>query len=308
MSVDSSLEQWQLACPNCGSRGLAFSGDAAQCGDCRFVVTRIDGIWRFISEDRLEHFREFLEKYTKVRVAEGRGSYTPAILRSLPRCPTVHPLAGQWAIRAKSYARLAKLFRAQLQPGNRILDLGAGTGWLCHQLRLQNYEPCAIDLSVDAYDGLGAAQHFDPPWPRMQAEYDRIPIADETAHAVIFNASFHYCTDQQVVLEEAIRVLVPGGLIVIVDSPIYARPSSGEQMLEEQQEYFENLIGERSDSLNSTGFLTWDQFDMLGERLGLEWRFDEPWYGLRWAARPLLSRLRRQREPAAFAIAWARSR
>jgi ubiquinone/menaquinone biosynthesis C-methylase UbiE len=255
--------------------------------------------------DRLSHYSEFLDKYTRVRIAEGRGGYDRETLRALPRCPSSHRLARQWKIRARSYSRLMRLLRQQLATGGQILDLGAGTGWLSHRLHLAGFSPCAIDLSADSADGLGMACNFDADWPRLQAEFDRIPLADEQIDAAVYNASFHYCTDQQQTIAEALRVLRPGGLLVIVDSPVYTDPASGEAMLEEQQRYFERLIGERSNVLPSTGFLTWDQLTLLANRFGLEWHCERPWYGLRWAMRPLMAKLRGQREPARFVIAWA---
>lgn len=258
-----------------------------------------------MASDRLNFYDEFLENYTRVRIAEGRGQYDRATLHELPLCPDQHPLARQWKIRARSYSRLLRLLQQQLKPGDRILDVGAGTGWLSHRLYLAGFSPCAIDLSVDSADGLGVAGSFDADWPRLQAEFDRIPLADERTDAVVYNASFHYCVDQRQALAEALRVLRPGGLLAIIDSPIYTDPASGLAMLEEQQRYFERLIGERSDVLRSTGFLTRDQLTLLARMLDLDWHFERPWYGVRWAIRPLLAKLRRQRQPAKFAIAWA---
>ena len=296
---------WRTTCPSCSSPQLEFSDGNAQCRSCGYVVEEADGVWRFIAGDRLEHFRKFLETYTRVRIAEGRASYDVPTLRLLPQCPTSHSLAEQWRIRARSFAKLMKLLRRQLKLNDRILDLGAGTGWLSHRLNLAAYRPCAIDLSVDAADGLGASRHFESQWPCVQAEFDRLPLVDDQGECVIFNASFHYCTNQEQAILEALRVLVPGGLIIILDTPIYSNESSGRQMLDEQQLYFEQLIGERSDALPSSGFLTWTQLAELADDFGLDWHVERPWYGFRWAVRPLLAKLRGQREPATFAIVWA---
>lgn len=211
-------------------------------------------------------------------------------------------MADQWRIRARSYAALKELLGCRVSKSAKILDLGAGTGWLCNRLFKLGYRPCAVDLSVDEKDGLGAAQSFSSTWPCLQAEFDRLPLRENQVDAVIFNASFHYCVDRKQTLLAALRVLVPGGLLVILDSPIYADPASGEQMLSEQQNYFENLIGQRSDSLATTGYLTWKQLAEIGDDLDLDWTVIKPWYGFRWALRPWLARLRGTREPATFAI------
>ena len=303
--TDSWWDDWRVTCPSCAAEHAAISGDHASCVVCGQTISSVTGVWQLMTRDRMDYYRDFLASYTKVRIAEGRASYTAATLRALPFCPASHSLAGQWKIRAISFVSLMLLLKDRLQPYDKILDLGAGTGWLSHRLALEGFSPCAVDLSADAHDGLSAARHFDTRWPRLQAEYDRIPITDDHVSTVIFNASFHYCTSQELSIREALRVLVPGGLLIIVDSPIYKDRTSGEQMLEEQQKYFERLIGERSDALPSSGFLTWTRLAELADEFSLDWHVERPWYGFRWAVRPLLAKLRGQREPATFAIVWA---
>ncbi len=297
---------WHLFCPECRTSGLVFSDDSARCLNCAHIVERKNNIWHFISGEQLNQFRMFLETYTRVRIAEGRGSYDHAIIQSLPLCPRQHRLAGQWRIRARSFASLAKLLSSNLRRDDRILDLGAGIGWLSNRLSLAGYRPLAIDLSVDADDGLGMARSFATEWPCLRAKFDSIPLASGQVEAVIFNASFHYCVDQEQTIAEAIRVLAPGGLLIILDTPIYRDESSGHQMLNEQQQYFEKLIGTRSDSLPTTGFLSWRRLDELAVIAGLSWNYRRPWYGMRWAVRPFLAKLFGKREPATFAIIWAK--
>jgi ubiquinone/menaquinone biosynthesis C-methylase UbiE len=286
---------------------LDVSDDVVQCPACEFQTVETDGVLPLLTAEQLEKYARFLETYTAVRITEGRGSYDHATLRALPNCNRSLPQANQWRIRAHSYRVLRKLLRRKLDTGTGILDLGAGTGWLSNRLCEAGYRPCSIDLSINSQDGLGAAEHFAVDWPRLQAPFGCLPLADDSADAAIFNASFHYCADQAETLAEALRVIKPGGLVVILDSPIYADAASGKQMLIEQQEYFERLIGERSDSIETSGFLTWQGLEQLGERLQLDWNVVRPWYGLRWALRPSLAKLRRKREPATFAIISART-
>ena len=64
--------------------------------------------------------------------------------------------------------------------------------------------------------------------------------------------------------------------------------------------------GARSSAIACRQFLTYDDLAELTHSLGVEWEIIRPWYGIRWALRPALARLRRTREPATFAILIAR--
>jgi SAM-dependent methyltransferase len=184
----------------------------------------------------------------------------------------------------------------------RVLDLGAGVGWLSNRLARLGHAPCAVDLNLDPRDGLGAARHYGGDWPRVRAEFDRLPLADRQADIVIYNASLHYSTGYMATLAEALRVLSPGGRIVVMDSPIYSRDASGKQMIAERQAAFARAHGTRSDALPSVGYLTWAMLRDLGRDLGLRWRVIRPWYGWRWALRPWRARLAGKREPSTFAL------
>lgn len=242
-----------------------------------------------------------------IRKAEGRDYDDGSICTDLPACPAGNPLAWQWRIRRRSYRALLRMLNREADASANVLDLGAGVGWLSNRLREAGYCPCAVDLSSDRSDGLGAARHFSQDWPRVIAEFDRLPLEAGSTDVAIFNASFHYSTDYAETLSEAKRVVRPGGLIVVLDSPVYHSKCSGERMLEEQAAGFEKRFGTRSDSLPVRGFLTWGELEQLAGRLGLEWHVHKPWYGLRWAARPWIARLRKRREPASFVLLWART-
>jgi SAM-dependent methyltransferase len=292
-------------CPNCRSRGLELGAAEAHCADCNSTFQKAHSIWYLLPPEREQQYTDFLGSYTLIRNAEGRNTGDPAICRDLPACPEVHPLSWQWRIRSRSFRSLEKLLKNKMPSGARILDLGAGVGWLSHRLFQSGFLPCAIDLSADESDGLGAARHYEDDWPRVVAEFDRIPLADGVADAVIFNASLHYSTDYATTLHEAMRVVRRGGLIVILDSPVYRDAASGQQMVEDQHSDFEQRFGTRSDALQRRGFLTWKCLATLSAGTGLIWSVWRPWYGWRWALRPLLARLRGTREPATFALIWA---
>jgi len=108
-------------------------------------------------------------------------------------------------------------------------------------------------------------------------------------------------------LTEALRVLSLEGKIIIMDSPVYHSAESGEQMVAERKAAFLSRYGFASDSLKSENYLTYRRMDELGKTLGIAWQHIRPFYGVRWAARPLWARLRGRREPAEFGL-WVGTR
>jgi SAM-dependent methyltransferase len=275
-------------------------------GSCAHVYSQDDGIWRFVRPERAAAVNAFVRDYTKIRLAEGRGSDDPEFYRNLPDCPGEHPMASQWAFHRRTFS----CFRDRVLPGlpasAEILDLGAGTGWLSNRLAHLGYRPCAIDITSDDRDGLGAARHFAEGWPRVQAEFDWLPLGDGCVDAVIFNASLHYSTEYVSTLHEAFRVLRTGGRVVILESPVYKSEQSGRKMVEERHATFLARYGTRSDCMASIEYLTWPQLRKLEGELKIRWKVIHPWYGVSWALRPWIARWKRRREPSRFPIlqAW----
>ncbi|HEU5103888.1 MAG TPA: class I SAM-dependent methyltransferase [Roseiflexaceae bacterium] len=322
---------FRFVCPTCHAPLEAAGPDEWRCTADSQRFECVDAIWRFLPPDRAAVFAPFLRDYTTIRDAEGYGYDDPARYQRLPKVDPADPLAWQWRMRAASFASLRRhvlvplarrtmtreetrkgakrsscfaLLRrpSRAATGLRVLDLGAGVGWLSNQLARLGHTPCAIDVNLDSRDGLGAARHCGGDWPRVQAEFDRLPLADRQADLAIYNASLHYSADYRATLAEALRVLRPGGWIVIMDSPIYRRDASGRQMVAERQVAFARDYGTRSDALLSVGYLTWATLRELGQNLGLRWRAIRPWYGWDWALRPWRARLAGRREPSSFAL------
>lgn len=321
---------WILACPTCRAPLDSAGPDALRCPRDGQIYRCIDGIWRLLAPERLAYFAPFLRDYTAIRSAEGYGYDAIERYRRLPEVAPDDPLAWQWRMRARSLAVLrrrvlATLVRIHEDPRRptkrkaesfvpfrvpswrnsatlRVLDLGAGVSWLSNRLAELGHQPCAIDLNDDPRDGLGAWRAYANEWPRLQAEFDRLPLADAQADLVVYNAALPYSGDYRTTLAEGLRVLRPGGRLVVMDSPIYRSDASGRQMVAERQAAFERQYGTRSDAVPSVGYLTWGMLRELGAALGLRWRAYTPWYGWRWALRPWRARLLRQREPSTFAL------
>jgi SAM-dependent methyltransferase len=305
-----STDSFPLCCWSCGGvLNLRVSGSHL-CDRCGAVTLQEEGIWRSLSPDLAESFDRFIAEYEFIREAEARGSNDPAYYLALPYNDITGKLAAQWKIRAATYRHLERkiLSRMQKRP-LRILDLGAGNGWLSYRLSLLGHQPVAVDILTNNRDGLGAAAHYaahlPSMFPRVQASVDHLPFPNAIFDLAIFNASFHYSADYTRTLAEALRCICPRGEIVIADSPWYRHESSGTAMVEEKHAHFRSIYGFASNSLASQEFLTPQRLDALATALSIRWQILKPFHGVHWALRPLRAKLKGRRTPSEFRIFMA---
>jgi SAM-dependent methyltransferase len=286
--------------------------DLLRCSACAAEYPRVAGVWRMLPGDRMAYYRDFIQDYETIRQAEGRGSDAAAYYRALPYTDLSGRRIGEWAIRRRSFeALIENVIIPRENRANRplrILDLGAGNGWLSYRLSQRGHILAAVDLLTNPLDGLGAHVHYESRFTPIQAEFDHLPLADEQAELVIYNSSLHYSVDYLATLMEALRVLVRSGQIVVIDTPIYRAAESGAAMVRERHEQFKRQYGFASDSLPSENYLTFERLQELDAALGMAWKIITPYYGLRWALRPWLAFLRGRREPARFALIIGRRR
>jgi SAM-dependent methyltransferase len=265
----------------------------------------------------------FREAYAAHRAREGRGPLREADLLALPYLKH-GPFAREWSVRARSFDTFV---RGVLEPlarggrgagaagdapgaGLRILDLGAGNGWLCHRLARIGHEAVAIDVRTDAVDGLGAAAGYAPHLPRMfgrvASTFERLPFGRATFDVAVFNASLHYALELPEVVAQAARVVRPGGRVVVLDSPHYRSAEAGERMVAEKRAAASRVFGELAPVLGRARFAEY----LTDERLaaaggGLRWRRLRVRYPLWYELRPIVARLRGLREPSRFDVWWA---
>lgn len=295
-----------FACPACGTKLQRSGVDEFTCPQDGRRYLRQEDIWRFLLPERWEVYRQFVHEYETVRRAEGRGSPDAAYFRALPYCDLSGRMPVDWRIRASSFDCLLKRIVAPLERKTgrslRIADLGAGNGWLSNRLAGHGHQVAAVDLLDNTWDGLGAHVHYETTFTPLQAEFDSLPFLPGTFDLVIYNASFHYSVDYRRSLAEAVRVLGADGRVVVMDSPLYRNPASGELMVSEREACFSQRYGFPSNALPSENYLTEARLQDLSAQLGLHWQVFSPFYGLRWMLRPWLARLRRLREPARFVL------
>ncbi len=294
-----------LRCPRCGA-----DVNELTCSHCAFQMRLSTGIVYALPPERAAHYARFVADYESIRTTEGRGSIDKDFYLSLPYADKTGINSLQWAIRSKSHDYLIRNVLKPLHGRGTILDLGSGNCWMSYRLALQGFSPVAVDLLTNEHDGLGAASYYEScleaSIPRFQAEAINLPFQEGQFDAIIFNASFHYAEDYQVTLREAFRCLKPGGMVVVSDTPWYSNEESGRQMLAERQVQFRRRFGTASDSVKSLEYLTDVRLRALEKLLSIRWTSYIPWYGWKWAMRPLIATLRRRREPSRFRIYVAR--
>lgn len=294
-----------FVCPRCKTGLNQTAPDELRCLQDGLAFHKVDGIWRFLLPERIEYCARFIRDYETVRRFEGRGSADESYYRTLP-----YHASSDWKIRAASFNAFVKQVMIPIEKNKtplQILDLGAGNSWLSNQLACRGHAVAAVDLTINDFDGLGCHRFYESTFVSAQAEFDYLPLPDKSVDIVLFNASLHYSVNYEQTLSEAQRVLDVDGKLIVLDSPVYHDASSGRSMVREREEQFTKRYGFASDSLQSENYLTYQRMDELAAKLGVTWRHIRPFYGIRWAARPWLARLRNRREPAEFGL-WVGSR
>jgi SAM-dependent methyltransferase len=245
----------------------------------------------------MSSFDRFLNPYQTVRRAEGWGAPTAAYYRSLPLVPPTDPQREIWRVRAASFRALLRT----ISTPRRVLDVGAGNGWLTYQLARRGHVVAAVDVNDDPLDGLGAFGNYPLALKAYRADFSALPFGSAQFDCVIFNASLHYARDLSSTVAEALRVLAPAGMIVVMDSPLYRHAASGRAMFVDKTRGIKDHLGVEIGN-DVIGFLTFADFENLSCAFALNWRWTEPLVDVRWATRHWRARLRDEREPARFGL------
>lgn len=95
-------------------------------------------------------------------------------------------------------------------PGNRLADIGGGTGNYALALRGDGWEPVVVDRSTSMLRRAG-----DKGLVGVLGEAERLPFPDCSFDAATMISMLHHVSDRPAALAEARRVLRPKGRLVV---------------------------------------------------------------------------------------------
>jgi SAM-dependent methyltransferase len=161
-----------------------------------------------------------VELYLEVRAVEGR-LYEDDVVARLPDVPAGHPLADEWRARAASCARLTRYLEGK-QPLPAILEVGCGNGWLSARLaRIPGSRVIGLDLPTTEL--AQAVRLFsDGGVSFLAGDVFAAPFIRPTFDAILLASAIQYFPDLPALLRALRPLLLPGGEIHILDSPLYA--------------------------------------------------------------------------------------
>ncbi len=127
-----------------------------------------------------------------------------------------------WGAQAEDWAQVqeqstlplfgAVLDAARVTTGTRLLDAGCGAGLVALLAVLRGAEVSAIDASVNLLD---VARQRLPAADIREADLEDLPFPDAAFDAAIAINSVFYAADPQAALRELVRVVRPGGRVVV---------------------------------------------------------------------------------------------
>ena len=145
--------------------------------------------------------------------------------------------ASDWDDLRASYfgneVRDAALAHGYLRPEHVVADVGTGTGFIAAELAPRVSHVHVIDGSAAMLDKarLNLAEHENVTYHLSDGHH--LPLADGSVDAAFANMYLHHCPDPAAAIAEMVRILKPGGRLVITDMAEHDHAWMREEMADE---------------------------------------------------------------------------
>lgn len=151
-----------------------------------------------------------------------RGYLDSGFIGGVTRVP-VEDVVRDMLSEARADEQIAEMRRTGDLTGKRILEIGSGTGMLvvrgrtAHGLDLWGIEPSAGEYSASLDVARRLLAHYGLPGEAIrEAPGEAIPYPDASFDLVYSSNVLEHVRDPQAVIDEAVRVLKPGGQLLLV--------------------------------------------------------------------------------------------
>lgn len=175
-----------------------------------------------------------LEKYYPGE-PERRGFVTGIFDRTAPHYDWIN---GVMSLGSGVRYRRDALRRAGLVPGHQVLDVAIGTGLVARAARDilgGDGHVTGVDLSM----GMLVEARKTLPIALVQGVAERLPLADGCADFVTMGYALRHVTDLESTFREYLRVLRPGGRLVILE---VTRPATGSAAYRFTRFYLQTVV------------------------------------------------------------------
>jgi uncharacterized protein YbaR (Trm112 family) len=219
-----------LRCPVCGGGLHEDSGELA-CGSCARRYRVEEGIPRLLDDALPGIAEKRAEIEGWVEKARGEAWYEPddEVDAALPYvCRDLGWEDSNWHANEFSFDTLLDRY---VEPGMRVLEIGAAKCWGAQHLVPLGCEYVGSDILADPRIGLGRGSFYERrvgPFGRVQADGEHLPFADASFDLAYCVATLHHALDVGRMVRELARVTRPGGTVAALNEGTRSLGRSGE--------------------------------------------------------------------------------
>ncbi|HEX7355085.1 MAG TPA: class I SAM-dependent methyltransferase [Mycobacteriales bacterium] len=125
----------------------------------------------------------------------------------------------------RALAEIQQLLGRSLRPGDVVVDVGCGTGWLAAGLR--RARPDVTVVGSDLSTGMLSRARLAGGRPLVQADATVLPLAAASVDVIVCRGVLHHLPEVVRALREWRRVLRPNGAVVLSSEPTPAVEGHG---------------------------------------------------------------------------------